>query len=114
MASAAGAIWLIHLPMKSLFVSGAGSEAKAFTPPQKAWPSTTIWRTFKARTPNSSAALVPCWPPPSSNGGTRLATLRATRISPGAASKITSGETRESTQPITMMEGDWPLSARVA
>ena len=32
-----------------------------------------------------------------------LATLRTTNSSPGLASKITSGETRESQQPITMI-----------
>ena len=58
--TAAGAIWRIQRPMKSLAVSGASSEAKALMPPQKAWPSTTMWRTFSARTANSSAALVPC------------------------------------------------------
>src|SRR5690242_19115737 len=34
--------------------------------------------------------------------------LRTTNNSPGPASKITSGETRESQQPITITSGDWP------
>ena len=37
-----------------------------------------------------------------------LATLRTTNSSPGCASKITSGDTRESQQPITMISGRWP------
>jgi hypothetical protein len=37
--------------------------------------------------------------------------LRTTKSSPGLASKITSGETRESQQPITMISGDCPRSA---
>ena len=41
-------------------------------------------------------------------GGTRLATLRTTKSSPGRASKITSGDTRESQQPMTMILGDCP------
>ena len=36
--------------------------------------------------------------------------LRTTNNSPGPASKITSGETRESQQPITITAGDWPRS----
>jgi hypothetical protein len=43
-----------------------------------------------------------------------LATLRTTSNSPGAASKMTSGETRESTQPITMISGRWPVSASIS
>ena len=43
-----------------------------------------------------------------SKGGTRFATLRATNSQPGLASKITSGETRLSQQPITMTSGACP------
>ena len=43
-----------------------------------------------------------------------LATLRTTNNSPGLASKITSGETRESQQPITMICGDWPALGQFA
>jgi hypothetical protein len=46
------------------------------------------------------------------NGGTRFAMLRTTNNSPGWASKITSGETRESQQPMIMVSGDWPRLAR--
>jgi hypothetical protein len=34
--------------------------------------------------------------------------LRTTNNSPGPTSKITSGETRESQQPITITSGAWP------
>ena len=40
-------------------VSAALSSAKARTPPQRAWPSTTICFTRNAPTPNSSAADTP-------------------------------------------------------
>jgi hypothetical protein len=40
-----------------------------------------------------------------------LATLRTTKISPGWLSKITSGATRESQQPISMTSGRWPAAA---
>src|SRR3546814_15538300 len=45
-------------------------------------------------TANSSAADTPCRPPPVSHGGTRLAMLRTTNISPGPLSKIMVGSTR--------------------
>ena len=61
--SAAGAMIDIHLPMKSPEDSGARFSAKERMPPQRAWPSTTMWRTCSASTANSSAALVPWnWP----------------------------------------------------
>jgi hypothetical protein len=44
-------------------------------------------------------------------GGTIFATLRTTNSSPGRASKMTSGETRESEQPITITSGACPVSA---
>ncbi|CFW45523.1 Uncharacterised protein [Bordetella pertussis] len=72
--------------------------------------------TFKPLTANSMAALVP-WKDDSasgSQGGTRLATLRTTKISPGPASKMTSGETRESQQPISRISGFWPFSANAS
>ena len=46
------------------------------------------------------------WP-----SGRWRSTLRTTRSSPGAASKITSGATRESTQPTIMISGRCPASA---
>jgi hypothetical protein len=61
--SAAGAISVVHLPMKSPGESGSASSAKARMPPQRAWPSTTMCRTFSAWTANSSAALVPWYSP---------------------------------------------------
>jgi hypothetical protein len=45
-------------------------------------------------------------------GGTRLAIFRSTNSSPGPASKMTSGETRESQQPMSMILGDCPAAAR--
>ncbi len=67
--------------------------------------------TFNAPTPNSKAAETPCAWPSGAKGGTMLATLRTTNNSPGRASKITSGDTRESEQPITMISGRCPVSA---
>ena len=111
-ARAAGLISVIHLPMKSPEESGpCASSAKARMPPQRPWPSTTICSTLSACTAYSSAAEVPWSWSSGEKGGTRLATLRTTNISPGRASKITSGETRESQQPISMIFGVWPLSA---
>ena len=46
--------------MKSPGDSGSASSAKARTPPQWAWPSTTMCFTRSAPTPNSSAAETPC------------------------------------------------------
>ena len=57
--SAAGAISDIHLPMKSPGESGAASSANAWTPPQRACPSTTMCFTRNAPTANSSAADTP-------------------------------------------------------
>ena len=48
---------------------------------------------------------------PAYRGGTMLATLRTTKISPGPASKITSGDTRLSEQPMIMIRGFWPSAA---
>jgi hypothetical protein len=45
-------------------------------------------------------------------GVTRLATLRTIKSSPGSASKITSGGTRESQHPISMIRGFCPASAK--
>ena len=100
----------IQRPMKSPGDSGSMSSTKALMPPHCAWPSTTMCLTRKTCTAYSSAADTPCAPPSGWNTGTRLATLRTTNNSPGPASKITSGETRESQQPITMTAGDWPRS----
>src|SRR3546814_4571610 len=70
----------------------------AFTPPQPPWPRMTMSLTSSWVTANSSAADTPCRPPPVSNGGTRLAMLRTTNISPGPLSKIMVGSTRLSEQ----------------
>ncbi len=59
----------------------------------------------------STAALVPWNLPSGSNGGTRLATLRMMKRSPGAASKIAETSTRASQQAMTMAVGDWPRAA---
>jgi hypothetical protein len=45
--------------MKSPGDSGSAFSANAFTPPQRAWPSTTMCFTLSAATPNSSAAETP-------------------------------------------------------
>ena len=58
--SAAGVMMRIQPPIKSLGVSGAAFSAKALTPPQCAWPSTTMCLTFNAMTANSIAAETPC------------------------------------------------------
>ena len=55
----AGAIRRIQWPMKSPGDSGAAFSANALTPPQWAWPSTTMCLTLSAATPNSSAAETP-------------------------------------------------------
>ena len=67
--------------------SGAVPQAvsiMALTPPQRACPNTTTCDTPSVLTPYSSAArtLSPR-PPPASQGGTRLATLRTVKTSPG-------------------------------
>ena len=80
-------------------------------PPQRLWPSTTICRTFRPCTANSSAAEVEWQAWSGSQGGTRLATLRTVKISPGAALKIVSGAARESQQAMTMTSGACPCSA---
>ncbi len=63
--SAAGAIRLIHLPMKSPGESGVWPELSAARmPPQRPWPMTTMCFTFRLCTANSSAAEVE-WNSPS-------------------------------------------------
>ena len=67
--------------------SGAVPQAAsimALTPPQRACPNTTICDTPSVLTPYSSTArtLSPR-PPPASQGGARLATLRTVKTSPG-------------------------------
>src|SRR3569833_1267001 len=64
-------------------------------PPHCACASTTTCLTRKAWIANSSAADIARCAPSGVYGGTRLAMLRATNNSPGLASKITSGDTRE-------------------
>ena len=66
---------------------------------------TTISSTSSWVTANSSAADTPWWPGVVSYGGTRVATLRTTNISPGRASKMIAGSTRLSEQAITMHLG---------
>ena len=100
----------IQRPMKSPGDSGSISSMKARMPPHWAWPSTTMCLMRSTWTAYSSAAETPWAPPSGWYTGTRLATLRTTNSSPGPASKITSGETRELQQPITITAGDWPRS----
>jgi hypothetical protein len=58
----AGAACAIHGSTKSRHSSGAPLTTEA-TPPQWAWPMTTMRFTFSTRTPNSSAADTPWrWP----------------------------------------------------
>ena len=85
----------------------------ALTPPQWACPNTTICDTPSVPTPYSSAArtLSPR-PPPASQGGTRLATLRTVKTSPGPASQISAGSTRESLHPIIRTPGRCPAASR--
>ncbi len=80
----------------------------AWQPPHRPWPITTISRTFRTCTANSSAAETPCQPGLVSNGGTSAATLRTTKISPGLVSNIWVGSTRLSEQAITITRGLCP------
>ena len=80
----------------------------AAQPPHEPWPIPTTSGTSSCVTANSSAAETPWRPASFSNGGTRLATLRTTKISPGDTSKICAGSTRLSEQAITITLGLWP------
>ena len=85
--------------------------SEAWTPPQVPWPITTISSTLSWVTANSSAADTPCRPPPSSNGGTRLDTLRTTKISPGDTSNTVAGSVRLSEQAMTITLGLCPCDS---
>jgi hypothetical protein len=64
--------------------------------PQSVWPQMTTWLTPSAATAYSITAETP--PSISPYAGTRLPTLRVTKISPGPDWVISSGSIRESAQ----------------
>uniref|UniRef100_A0A2P2LBZ6 Carbonic anhydrase 2 isoform X1 n=1 Tax=Rhizophora mucronata TaxID=61149 RepID=A0A2P2LBZ6_RHIMU len=69
--------------MKSLeVVPSSGMDISPFIPPQRLWPMTTMFSTFRCNTAYSMAAPTPecfVW----SYGGTMLAIFRTIKASPG-------------------------------
>ena len=76
-------------------------------PPQRAWPSTMTLATSSLQTANSMAELTPGGAS-GVHGGTRLAILRTTNMSPGSLPVSSMGSTRESQQPISKVVGRCP------